>query len=77
MITLFGTVAEEQVTILKDEGCNTNFMSKTFVNKKRHLLNVEKTFVEVNHSNSNSTEEAREMVINAETETGNHKYSYN
>lgn len=40
LITLIGTVAVQLVTILKEDGCNTNVLSKDFVRRHRNLLKV-------------------------------------
>lgn len=77
LITLYGTVAGQQVTILKDDGCNTNVMAKSFVDKNLRLLNIRKTQVKVNHSDKDVSEDANEIVIDAELEIGKMKYRSN
>lgn len=77
LITLFGTVAGQQVTILKDDGCNTNVISRTFVNRNRHLFNIEKTSVTIHHSNKKIVEKAEEVIVGAEIGIGSHTYRSN
>lgn len=58
--------------ILRDDGCNTNVLSKTFVNKHRNFLNVRTVDPKVNHTNKYVIESTDEMVVNAEIEIGKH-----
>lgn len=74
---MLGTVAGQQVNVLKDDGCNTNVMSTSFVNKNRHLLNIAKKSAIINHSNSKTTEKASEIVLETEVEIGPLKYRSN
>lgn len=77
LITLFGTVAGQQVTVLKDDGCNTNVISRTFVNRNRHLFNIKKTSVTIHHSNKKIIEKAEDVIVDAEIEIGSHTYRSN
>lgn len=72
--TLCGTVVGQQVVVLKDDGCNTNVMSTSFVNKNLHLVNIKGTSVTINHSNREVTEDVNEIVVDAEIQMGSHKY---
>lgn len=72
-----GVMAGRQVVVLKDDGCNTNVISKSFVDANRHLLDVRLSPATINHSNKNSVEETNEIVIDAEVEIGSHKYRSN
>lgn len=74
---MIGTIAGRQATILKDDGCNTNVMSKTFVQMYRHLLDVRPTTATINHSSKHVKEESGEMVVGAEVEIGPHQYTSN
>lgn len=49
--TLFGMMAGQQVTVLKDDGCNTNVVSPSFVNRNLHFLKMKESSAEINHSN--------------------------
>lgn len=42
LITIYGTVMGQQVTVLKDDGCNTNVISKSFVDRHRSIRNIRK-----------------------------------
>lgn len=77
LITLYGTVMGQEVTILKDEGCSTNVMSRSFVDKYCHLLTIKPYSVNINHSNREIIEEANEVVIDTEVQIGNTKYKSN
>lgn len=77
LIKLKGIMAGQQVTVLKDDGCNTNVISKSFVNKNRHLLETKSTCVNINHSYRKVVEEASEVVVDGLVEIGNLKYKSN
>lgn len=72
-----GILAGGQVSILKDDGCNTNVISKSYVNRHRHALNIVKGRFEINHSNKNTTKEANEVVLNTPVQIGSHIYHSN
>lgn len=68
---------EQQITVLKDDGCNTNMMLKSFVNKNHHLLKITKISVTINHSNRDMIKEASEIVADAKIEIESNKYMSN
>lgn len=74
---MFGTIVGQQVTVLKDDGCNTNVISKSFVKRYCHLLQVRRTSFSIFHSNKQSTEEATHVILDAEIQLGNHVYRSN
>lgn len=76
-ITLIGFIAGRQVVVLKDDGSNTNVISKSFVDANRDLLYVLPSPANINHSKRNSVEETIEIVIDAEVGIGSHKYRSN
>lgn len=65
-------MAGQQVTVLKDDGWNTNVMSRTFLENNRHLLNIKKTALNINNSNNRSVELSSEMMFDNEIEIENH-----
>lgn len=67
----------QQVSILKEDGCNKNVISRDFVNKHKHILNVQRTSATIRHSSKKVVEKNEEMVIGAEVEIGTHRYSSN
>lgn len=67
----------KSVVALKDDGCNTNVISKAFVKQNRRLLKIRKTRSVINHSDKARTETSSEIVIGAEVEIGKHKYTSN
>lgn len=77
LIKLMVILVGQQVSILNDDGCNTNVISSDFLNKNRLILKVEEISANVNHSSNEVAEEGNEMVIDAEVEIGTHKYSSN
>lgn len=72
-----GLLAGRQVNILKDDGCNTNVISKSFVNQHRHLLKIKPASIIINHSDKNATEKAQEMVMDTEIRIGPRIYKSN
>lgn len=72
-----GVIAGHQVIVLKDDGCNTNVLSRSFVKANRDILDVRSSSATINHSNRNSVEHSSEIVVDAEIEIGPHKYRSN
>lgn len=68
---------DRQVVALKDYGWNTNVTYKRFVRKHCRCLNIRKNHSVINHSDRESTEFSSEIVMDAEIELGDHKYSFN
>lgn len=66
-----------ELTVLKDDGCNTNVLSHEFVEKNRSRLNIINSNTSINHSNKETHEFATEVVLDAEVEIGTHKYRSN
>lgn len=62
---------------LKDDGCNTNVISRDFVEKNRHRLTIINQPVTINHSEKDEEETVNEVVINAEIKLGNLTYNSN
>lgn len=77
LITMYGVLQGQQVTILKEDGCNTNVISRSFVKQYRHLLNVKKACFVISHSSKSITETATNVVIDASIQIGEHVYSSN
>lgn len=77
LITMPGTLNGRQVTVLKDDGCNTNVISRSFANRFRPFLDIRKSHYVVSHSNQGSTEDTDEMVYDTEVQIGSHRYRSN
>lgn len=71
---MMGSVEGQQVTVLKDDGCNTNVIAKSFVDRHRDLVQTHKAVFTISHSNKRSIEKASEIVLNTEIQIGDHKY---
>ena len=65
LLVLSGTLEKKTVRVLKDEGCNTNFMSYEFFKKNKKLLKWKSCNVEVGHSRSGSSEISSAVVLEA------------
>lgn len=44
VVTMYESVAGQQATILKDDGCDTNVVSKRFLDRNGHLLKIKKVY---------------------------------
>ena len=77
LIILRGTVKGQTVDILKDDGCNTNVMSSSFIKKHGHLLTLKKDNLSITHSENKTTETATQLVLDAEVRIGAHQYRSN
>lgn len=76
-MSLKGVLDETQREILKDDRCNTNVLSKDFVNKRRHILKVQQRKSIISHSDIISTENSSEIVLETNVEIGKHVYRSN
>lgn len=56
LITMYGMIEGQQVSVLKDDGCNTNVISSSFVKRYLHLLNLKKASFVINHSSKDITD---------------------
>lgn len=65
------------VHTLKDDGCNTNVVSKTFLTKYRYLFRVKDTRTVLSPYKVDTTEEASEVVLEAELLLGDTLYRSN
>jgi Aspartyl protease len=74
LIIFKGTFNGIPVKILKDDGCNTNVVSKAFVKNHKALFQVVNKKMSVNHSCEGQTEEVAQVVLNGKLTLGNHCY---
>ena len=77
LIVLDGTLNGRRARILKDDGCNTNVISKSFVKKNRRVFKIFKKRFEVCHSKKEMNEVASEMVLHGTVVIGRHEYTSN
>lgn len=77
VITLVGTMAGQQVTMMKDEGCNTKVVSLSFVNKTSQFLKIKRNSAEINHLNRKTTKYASEVVIDPQLKLQHRTYPLN
>ena len=77
LMVLDGSLEGKRVRVLKDDGCNTNVVSREFFRKNRGLFNYDKCDVEVKHSDKNSNEKASKVILGATLRIGKHKYKSN
>lgn len=77
LIKLKGVPHGKQLAVLKDDGCNTNVISKSFVEANRHLLTLRHEPSLISHSDKDYTETSEEVVVDTEIELGTHSYRSN
>lgn len=74
---MYRTMIGKEVTALKDDGCNTDVLSKTFADRHRRLLNIQKASFTINHSNKDSAEVDNELVLGTKFQLEDHVYRSN
>lgn len=72
LILLDGNINPEQ--ILKDDGCNTNDVSKSLLNQNIYHLNVTNTSTVISNSKPGTGEEINQVILDAELEAGGQQY---
>jgi hypothetical protein len=77
LIVMNGTLNERNVRILKDDGCNTNVVSKKFVQKNAGAFKTMCRNVTVNHSAEDKVEQATQVLLEGNFKMGNHEYVSN
>ena len=77
LIVLEGTINGQKARMLKDDGCNTNLVSKEFLQRNRRLFKVIRTRTSIQHSMQGSGERASEMILNGTIKIGSHVYTSN
>ena len=77
LFVLKGKLNGLDVQVLKDDGCNTNLVSKKFVEKNRNCFNIKKKKIPIHHSKKGSDEMACEYIANGTLMIGSHTYTSN
>ena len=77
LIVLDGCLNGIPVRVLKNDGCNTNVISKEFFNFHADCFDVIEKRVEISHSNRENTEIATQIVVNARLSCEEHVYRSN
>lgn len=77
IVTLIGTAAGQQVTLLKVKGRHTNVLSKYFVHRHQKLLKVILVPINVKYFNVQNTENLEEVYLDAGTDIDDHQYVSN
>lgn len=76
-MTQSGIMAGKQVLVLKDDGCNTNVLSKSFVDRHLSLFRIHSVASTIHHSSRDHVEHSDEVVLEAEVEIESHCYVSN
>ena len=77
LIVIEALLNDIPVRALKDDGCNTNVISRDFFELHAELFDVVEKKVQVSHSNKESTEVATKIVVQAKLVCGTHVYHSN
>lgn len=77
LFALPGMMEDKEVTVLKDDGCNTNILSTDFVRRNRHLLQITKRKTIIKYSDKNTTLLSNLVVINDIINIDKHIYNSN
>lgn len=72
-----GWLNGRRVRVLKDDGCNTNFISREFAALNSYVLNIQESCENLNHSKKDSREEATQIVLDGHLKMGSHLYCSN
>lgn len=77
LIVLEGKLNGNKVQILKDDGCNTNVISKDCVNKFNNKVSIIARAVYVRHSHNGTCESAIQVSLDSKVKIGQHVYRAN
>ncbi len=77
LMVVEGSLNGKPIRVLKDDGCNTNAVSREFLKFNSELFKVVQRPVEVMHSEYNTVEKASEVILGAELRIGTHVYTSN
>ena len=77
LIVLKGKINSQNARMLKDDGCNTNLVSKEFLQRNRRLFKIIRTRTSTQHSMQGSGERASEMILSGKIQIGSHVYTSN
>ncbi len=69
-----GKIEEQPCRVLKDDGANTNIISKSFYEKHKEKFATSQTSVDVSHSTNGADEESCTIVENARLDIQGHQY---
>lgn len=77
LIIFEGEMHGQVVEILKDDGRNTNVVSKDCARRNAHLFQLEEADLIITHSKRNSEEKSGQVIVQAEVKVGLHSYTSN
>lgn len=71
---LRGMMMGREAVVCKDNGCNTNVLSREFVKRNRQLLKIQKRKSIIRRSSRESIKTVSKIVMDADIEIGKHRY---
>ena len=77
LFVLEGSMNGIRVDVLKDDGCNTNVISREFAKRNEHRLRFVSRKMSVAHSSKNTDEVATRVAVGATLMIGRHEYKSN
>lgn len=77
LITFQRFMAGRALTVLNENGCHTNVISREIAARNRHLLHIHKRKSVVRHSKKDLVETTSEIFLDTELEIRQHRYRSN
>lgn len=77
LLVLNGTLNSLPVQLLKDDGCNTNIVSKRLVNRNRYFFRLAKKSCVIQHSKEYANEITTDMILNGTVKIESHTFRTN
>ena len=77
LLVLDGELGVRKVSILKDDGCNTDVVSRDFAHRNAHLFDLMQCSIPVSHSKKDTSELATQVIVRRNLQIGTHQYLSN
>lgn len=77
LIKFKGLFAGRELVVLKDDGCNTNVVSKEFYKRNASYLNTRKSRMLISRSEKSNTVKVNMIILDTEIKIDEHRYRSN
>lgn len=74
LFVLYDMIHGQQCKILKDDGYNTNIVSRDFIRRNEKYFKIINQKPSIEHSNEDSSEQITGVVVDAIVQIGKHQY---
>lgn len=71
------TLCGQEVTVLKEDGCSTNVILKSYFKRHQHMLNVKESQNCISQFMKDVTEQLEHVAVQTSLEMGDQKYKSN